>query len=136
MEALARRAMDAAVFAAELTALCASQRSLQRGQLALRALRSVREPMLYAALEEAVLRAGCECDPQVHAHSAEHADSDALIRMLALSTYAFVRAGACPLEALMVVLRAGGDSEGAGAIVMGWVNMLHADSTVARTQAA
>ncbi len=114
-----RRAIDAAVFTAELTALCARECSTPRDVLTLRALRVVRDPALYAAIERAVLRASCHCASNLQDLS------DPVTRTLALCAWAFVSAGDSALDAVLAVLREGGDSEGAGAIVGGWLGVLH-----------
>jgi hypothetical protein len=126
-----RVAIDAAVFAAELTARCAQERSAARDVLALQALRVVREPQLHAAIERAILLASGPCALDLPA------EIDPVTRTLALCTWAFVGAGDSALNAIMTVIRAGGDSEGAGAIVGGWLSVLHGlDARAAVTRAA
>lgn len=111
-------AVDAAVYTAELAAICVREPDGCRAALALEALRVVNDAGLYETLEGAVLLAHSR-----HTEPPPHAHGDA-VGTLALCTWAFVRAGDSALQAIQLVIRAGGDTDTAGAIVGGWLGAL------------
>lgn len=112
------RAVEGAMFTAELAALCVRDPHACRTELALAALSVVEDATLYEALEGAVLLARSR-----HAECPPHDPSD-VVDTLSLCTWAFVRAGDAPLRAIQLVIRAGGSTDTAGAIVGGWLGAL------------
>jgi ADP-ribosyl-[dinitrogen reductase] hydrolase len=111
-------AVEGAMFTAELAALCVREPQACRTELALRALAVVEDAALYEALEGAVLLARSR-----YAERPPH-DPSNVVDTLSLCTWAFVRAGDSPLQAIQLVIRAGGSTDTAGAIVGGWLGAL------------
>jgi len=114
-----QRALDAALFCTELTALCAREPLAARADLARQASRVVREPELRRGLEQAVSLSGW----QEAERGARH--HDALIGTLAVAVWAFVKAGHCTEAAILAAIGAGEHSGRAGALVSGWLTVLH-----------
>lgn len=120
------RAVEGALFSAELAALCASEPAADRAELALSALRVVRNRELYEALEGAVMLARS-------LHPASHAPNDGhVVRTLALCCAAFVASGASAMAGIQAAIRAGGDTDTAAAIVGCWLGALHGPETLPR----
>lgn len=107
--------LDAAMFTAELSALCTRQADEPADVKVLKALKVVREPRLYAAIERAALHALCGA----------RLDTTGLVfgsdeHMLALSVFAFVLADGSLEQALLAILQAGGSTAREGALVASW----------------
>lgn len=124
-EALARvthtdeRAVQGAVYTAELAALCVHPPTTDRVALVRHAARCVRHAELRAAIEAAVLLSD-------HPSRAGLAPNTGyVVSTLALCTWAFIREGEHALSAIHAVIRAGGDTDTAAAIVGGWLGALH-----------
>ncbi|HKO89907.1 MAG TPA: ADP-ribosylglycohydrolase family protein [Polyangiaceae bacterium] len=124
-EALARvthtdvRAVEGAVYTAELAALCARPPTRDRAELVRLAARGIREPELRAGIDAALRLSGTQ-------HHAELAPNTGyVVHTLALCTWAFIREGEHALSAIQAVIRAGGDTDTAAAIVGGWLGALH-----------
>jgi ADP-ribosylglycohydrolase len=120
------RAVDGALYVAELAALCANEPAQDRGTLALRALKVVRDRELSEAIEGAVLCAGSE-----HAGE-ERANRGYVVDTLALCTLVFVRSGHAYLSGVRAVVREGGDADTNAAIVGAWLAILHGPESVPR----
>ena len=119
------RAVEGAVYAAELTALCVRAQHEDRAQLALAALRAVDHPSLSEAIEGAVTQALIKdtCTIEQRGY---------VVDTLRLCVFAFVRHGRCPLEAMRAVIARGGDTDTASAIVGGWLGALHGEAALPR----
>jgi len=115
----AARALDGALFCAELMALCARTPDLERAQLVLRAVRVVRDGELRTRLTRAVSL------PPFQREVGTLRSSDPLLMALATAVWAFVSAGHSVESAILVTVAAGGHSGQAGALVSGWLSVLH-----------
>jgi ADP-ribosylglycohydrolase len=124
-EALARvthtdvRAVEGAVYTAELAALCACPPTQDRAELVWRAARGIRDPELRAGIDAALLLAGTRHQTGLAPNTGY------VVHTLALCTWAFIREGEHALCAIQAVIRAGGDTDTAAAIVGGWLGALH-----------
>lgn len=119
------RAVDGALFTAELAARCTLMPGVDRAELALGALHVVRDRELYEAIEGAVLMARTRHAPALR-------NTGYVVSTLALCTWAFVRAGGSTLGAIREVIQAGGDTDTAAAIVGGWLGALNGPEQLPR----
>jgi len=117
---LDERAVEGALFVAELAAACASQPpETTRAALFDTALASVGEPVLRAALLQA---------RELATQGAETAESAAslqttgyVVHSVSFAAYCFLRHGDAPLPALTEAISAGGDTDSIAAILGGWL---------------
>ncbi|MBI5622387.1 MAG: ADP-ribosylglycohydrolase family protein [Elusimicrobia bacterium] len=118
------RAVEAALFAAELAGLCASAGPRDdRLALAAKAMEVVEEPSLREALERGLALAGRDLAPAEAGK--ELGNSGYSVHTAALAACCFVRYGAEPLGAVAATIAAGGDTDTIAAIVGAWVGALH-----------
>jgi ADP-ribosylglycohydrolase len=115
------RATEAARFVAELAALAMT--TGERESLARDALRVVENEQLRNALERAIDLGVSDVD--WHAAAKEIGTSGFVIHSVPLATFAFVRFGRDPMEAMTAAVRAGGDTDSNAAIVGAWMGALH-----------
>jgi ADP-ribosylglycohydrolase len=123
------RAVDGALFVAELAAACScSATSADREALVKASILPEFAPSLRVALEQAV---------DVAASGAPTEDAAGrigtggyVLHSVAWATFAFLRAGDQPLEALRLVISGGGDTDSTGAIVGGWVGALGGEKSL------
>jgi ADP-ribosyl-[dinitrogen reductase] hydrolase len=120
------RAVQGALYVAELAALCALRPGEDRGTLALCALSVVQDSELYEAIEGAVLCAGSE-----HA-LAQRANRGYVVDSLELACFVFVRSGHAYLSGVRAAVRHGGDTDTNAAIVGGWLGILHGPEALPR----
>jgi ADP-ribosylglycohydrolase len=113
------RAVEGAVYTAELAALCACPPTRDRAELVTLAARTIREPELRAAIDGALLLSGTRHQNGLAPNTGY------VVSTLALCTWAFIREGDYALRAIQAVIRAGGDTDTAAAIVGGWLGALH-----------
>ncbi|MBI4678573.1 MAG: ADP-ribosylglycohydrolase family protein [Elusimicrobia bacterium] len=131
-EALARvthtdpRAVEAALFAAELAALCSSVGlEADRGGLVRQAMSVVKEPSLKEALEQSLELAN-KGAATASAVAALH-NTGYSVHTAALAAFCFVRHGQDPLEAVAQTISAGGDTDTIAAVVGAWAGALHGE---------
>lgn len=115
------RAVEGAVFVAELAAACAAASGKSRGALAREAARVVQEPELRAALAHAL-----------DGGSALPHNTGFVVHTLALCVRVFVQHGDSPLAGVRAAILPGGDTDTAGAIVGGWLGALHGPEAIPR----
>lgn len=111
--------VDAAMFTAELSALCMRTPGQSADALVLAALRAVREPRMYSAIERATIHA--LCGARFDATGLEPGSDE---QVLALSVFAFVSAPECVEDSLLAILKAGGSTAREGALVSSWFALL------------
>lgn len=136
-EALARvthldpRAVEGSLFAAEVAALCVhAPPSAPRASLVHEALAVVSEPSLRGAILQGVALAESDASPEGAASAL--GNTGFVIHTLGVASYAFVRAGGDPLDAIATAVAAGGDADTIAAIVGAWAGALHGDSALPR----
>jgi ADP-ribosylglycohydrolase len=118
------RAVDGALFAAELAATCCdAQPDSDRGALVARARTVIEEPELGAAVDRA--RALAERSAEVAEAAGELGTSGFVVHTVPFAAYCFIRLGASPLEAIRGAIAAGGDTDTIAAIVGAWTGTLH-----------
>ncbi|MBI5208396.1 MAG: ADP-ribosylglycohydrolase family protein [Elusimicrobia bacterium] len=121
------RAVEAALFAAEVAALCVEGGP---GDDRTAMVRTASRVITNAELAEAVTRATeLSATTTAAAKAAEIiGNTGYCVHTAAFAAYCFVRYGGDPLEALARTAGAGGDSDSIGAIVGAWVGALHGDA--------
>jgi ADP-ribosylglycohydrolase len=118
------RAVDGALFAAELAAACCyASPDADRAALVEAARRVVTEPSLAAAIARATALAVSDADPAEASRTL--GTTGFVMHTIPLATYAFVRFGDRPLNAIQRTITAGGDTDTNAAIVGAWVGTLH-----------
>ena len=121
------RAIEGAIYVAELAAACArSPADLPRHVIQREARQVVRDSQLGPALDQAQDLAGKE----VSTHEAAKicGTSGFVIHTVPFATFIFLRYGDEPLFALTEAIGAGGDTDSIGAIAGGWLGALHGAS--------
>ncbi|HEY2364811.1 MAG TPA: ADP-ribosylglycohydrolase family protein, partial [Polyangiaceae bacterium] len=111
------RATEAARFVAEVAALAMTGNP--RESLVKEALEIVHDEQLKRALERAIELALSDVDARTAA--TEIGTSGFVIHSVPLATFAFMRFGHDPIEAITAAIRAGGDTDTNAAIVGAWV---------------
>jgi ADP-ribosylglycohydrolase len=136
-EALARvthldpRAVEGSLFAAEVAALCTHvPPSAPRAALVHEALAVVSEPSLRSAILQGVALAQGDASPEDVACTL--GNTGFVIHTLGVASYALVRAGNDPLDAIVTAVAVGGDTDTSAAIVGAWTGALHGDSALPR----
>ncbi len=123
------RAVDGALFVAELTALSVGAPSDEdRGALVERALSVVREQSLAEAIASGLAKAR----DGASAREAGEAlgTSGFVVHSVPMATYAFVRFGSEPVGALTELISAGGDTDTHAAILGSWLGALHGEASL------
>ena len=118
------RAVEGALFVAELAAFCAdSGPASDRRLLVARSLPVVQE----TSLNEALLRAITSADEESTLGEAAEANgtSGFVLHSVPFAAFCFIRFGEEPLGALTQTISAGGDTDTTGAILGGWLGALH-----------
>jgi len=124
------RAVEGALYVAELAAACASARDgsgATRRDLQAIARRVVHHHQLGSALDHArdLALGGVDTDEAANALGT----SGFVVHTAAFATFVFLRAGDEPMRAILEAINAGGDTDSLGAIVGGWMgSLLGADS--------
>jgi ADP-ribosyl-[dinitrogen reductase] hydrolase len=120
------RAVEGALYVAELASLCTLSPHEDRGTLALRALCVVRNAELREAIEGAVLSAGS-------AHEAAALPNRGyVVHTLEIACFAFVRSGHSFAPGVRAAIRRGGDTDTNAAIVGAWLGILHGPEALPR----
>jgi ADP-ribosyl-[dinitrogen reductase] hydrolase len=121
------RAVEGALYVAELTACCVgSPRGSRPAARQREARRIVADPQLGEAIDRAVTLAGRGADTPEAAVAC--GTTGFVVHTLAFATYIFLRFGDDPLPALIEAVSAGGDTDSIGAILGGWLGALHGES--------
>jgi ADP-ribosyl-[dinitrogen reductase] hydrolase len=121
------RAVDGALYVAELAAGCArSTPDSTRDALVRAAILPEFTPALREALQQALDLAGSGASAQEAA--SRIGTSGYVLHSTAWATFAFLRSGDHSLNALRLVISAGGDTDSTGAIVGAWVGALHGEA--------
>lgn len=124
------RAIEGALYVAELAALCVRSPKEDRGVLALRALCVVRNAELREAIEGAVLSAStCHETPS-------RKNTGYVVHTLEIACAAFVRAGHSYMQGVAAAIRQGGDTDTNAAIVGAWLAILHGAESVPKALVA
>jgi ADP-ribosyl-[dinitrogen reductase] hydrolase len=125
------RAVEAALYVAELAAACARSPS---GTPPEACQQQARGCVTVASLGEAIDRARDLAARGASTHDAAMAcgTSGFVLHSLPLATFGFLRYGCDPLLALTEVLSAGGDTDSTGAILGGWLGALHGEAALPR----
>jgi ADP-ribosylglycohydrolase len=121
------RAVEAAVFVAELSALCGQPHDCDRAGLVVRAAACVRHSALREAIEGAVQLALFKDDALDLAH-----EGDDALETVRVCVWAFVRHGHAPLEGMCAAVSVGGATRSAAAIVGAWLGLLHGEAALPR----
>ena len=122
------RAIEGALFVAELAALCASGAGRPREERVRDAARVVSNKLLAPALQRALSLAAAEA--AVPEAAAELGTSGYVVHTTAFAAYCFMRFGDRPLEALTLAIGAGGDTDSVAAILGGWLGALHGEAAL------
>lgn len=118
------RAVEAAVYVAEVAALASSSRpEAYRLPLLESASTAVTQPELSSAIAKALVLAGM--NTPVDEAAAALGTSGYSVHTAAFASYLFARFGAEPRACLVETASAGGDSDSIGAVVGGWLGALH-----------
>jgi ADP-ribosylglycohydrolase len=120
------RAIEGARFVAEVTAL--SMTAGDRASIVRDALDVVANDPLKRALERAIELGVSDVDAREA--TTEIGTSGFVVHSVPLATFAFVRLGDSPMEAITAAVRAGGDTDTNAAIVGAWVGALHGASAL------
>jgi ADP-ribosylglycohydrolase len=120
-----RRAVEGAVYAAELCALCVgAKENVDRAALALRALAPVHCAAVRDAIDEAVHLA------TLRDEAPDLVQEGYVVDTLRACVWAFVRHGEAPLDGIRAAIALGGDTDTAAAIVGAWLGTLHGESSL------
>lgn len=120
------RAVQSALFVAELAALCSSSTPVDpRIDLVNKALSVVDEP----SLREAILRAIAVESQSLSAIAASETlgNTGFVLHTLPLAVFMFLRSGESVLPCLSLTISAGGDTDSIAAIVGAWLGALHGE---------
>lgn len=117
------RAVQGALFVAEVAAACAGGPGIGPDAAVTAARGVVTDAELGTAIDRAVALAGAETSPDVAA--AEINTSGFVIHSVPFATFCFLRYGLDSLKAITVCIEAGGDTDTNAAIVGAWVGTLH-----------
>jgi ADP-ribosyl-[dinitrogen reductase] hydrolase len=120
------RAVEGALYVAELASLCTLAPREDRGTLALRALCVVRNRELREAIEGAVLSAGSAHEPR------RLPNQGYVVHTLEIACFAFVRSGHGYAPGVRAAIRRGGDTDTNAAIVGAWLGILHGPEALPR----
>ena len=115
------RAVDGALFVAELAALCASTDSRDRRSLVTTARTVVEAPEVSAAIDAALALA----DQPLGAAVERLGNTGFVVHSVGLCAYCFLRFGDDPSSGIEACIRAGGDTDTHAAIVGGWLGALY-----------
>ncbi|HJK91535.1 MAG TPA: ADP-ribosylglycohydrolase family protein [Polyangiaceae bacterium LLY-WYZ-15_(1-7)] len=119
------RAVQAAMYVAEVSALCALEDSPNANPATLlsRARAVVEETELGAAIDQGLALADDDAPfPEV---VRSLGNTGFVIHSMGICTYCFARCGEEPITAIEAAIRAGGDTDTHAAIVGGWTGALH-----------
>lgn len=123
------RAVEAAVFVAEVSAACARSRSDDSPPALLRQAATVlAQPELMAAVDRALDLSAR--DANLEDATRTLGNSGFAVHSVGLCAFCFARFGHDPLAAVAGAIRAGGDTDTHAAIVGGWVGALHGTSWI------
>jgi len=119
------RAIQAALYVAEVSAQCVAQRPSMADRAALlsRAREAVEEPQLGAAIDRALTMT--DGNTPFEAAVKRLGNTGFVVHSMGLCTFCFLRFGGDPIGAMEAAIRAGGDTDTHAAIVGGWVGALH-----------
>ncbi|MEM1414440.1 MAG: ADP-ribosylglycohydrolase family protein [Myxococcota bacterium] len=115
------RAIQAALFVAELAALCARSSVTGRAALVMEAAKVLDHP----ELREAITNASKLAEQPLAVAVRRCGNTGFVVHTVGLCTYCFMRYGDTPLEGIEAAIRAGGDTDTHAAIVGGWLGALH-----------
>jgi ADP-ribosyl-[dinitrogen reductase] hydrolase len=121
------RAIEGALYVAELAAACASSASdADRGELHARARGVVTNQQLGQAIDRgaALARSGARTEEAAQ----ECGTSGFVVQTLAFATFVFLRHGDEPMKAPTEAIASGGDTDSIGAILGAWIGALHGES--------
>ncbi len=120
------RAVEGALYVAELAANCAVTDARDRNALVRDARTVVTHPELSRALDR-----GLALGPRPPAEAARDlGHSGFVVHTVGLCTHCFLHAGESPLEGIRAAIHAGGDTDTHAAIVGGWLGALHGASAL------
>ncbi|MDH5490883.1 MAG: ADP-ribosylglycohydrolase family protein [Myxococcales bacterium] len=120
------RAIDGALYVAELASLCATSEPGERESLVLAARGVVRDRQVLAAIDGAIGVA----DEPLGTAVAHLGNTGFVIHSVGICTYCFVRFGDDPMSGIEGCITAGGDTDSHAAIVGGWLGALHGASSL------
>jgi ADP-ribosylglycohydrolase len=123
------RAVDAALFVAEVAALCAGD-SMDRGSVR-EVVVQVQNRELRSGLEAAASLAESGAEPELAA--SELGTSGYSLHSVPFAFYCLMRFGDEPMEAIRTAIRVGGDTDSNAAIVGGWVGTLRGESALSES---
>ena len=123
------RAVDGALYVAELAALCARSDGRDRAKLVAAASDVAGDPEVRAAIDDALATVA-----QPLASAAERlGTSGFVVHSVGICTYCFLRFGDDLVSGIEGSIRAGGDTDTHAAIVGGWLGALHGTTAVPRS---
>lgn len=117
------RAVEGALFVAELAAACSRSSALQRDEAFGTALSTVSLPALQAVLSKAQMVAASSAT--IAEAAQELGTSGFIMQTLPFAAFCFLRFGDNPRVALVEAVSAGGDTDSIGAILGAWLGALH-----------
>jgi ADP-ribosyl-[dinitrogen reductase] hydrolase len=121
------RAVEAALYAAEVAAACAAgEPEADRAALCRAAAAGVAAPALREALDRAF--AAAESGETLEAAAPRLGTSGYAPHTAALTTLAFIRHGDDPLGGFVAIIAAGGDADSNAAILGAWLGALHGEA--------
>lgn len=120
------RAVDAALYVAELASVCATSEPGDRESLVSAASAVVRDRQVLAAIDGAIAVA----DAPLATAVAHLGNTGFAVHSVGLCTYCFLRFGDDPMSGIEGCIRAGGDTDSHAAIVGGWLGALHGASAL------
>ncbi|MFN3649514.1 MAG: ADP-ribosylglycohydrolase family protein [Armatimonadota bacterium] len=126
------RAVDGALFTAEVAALCARAERFDRSALTAACAALLDDPALVTATElRTALAAAIESAGQETSTAdaaARLGTSGYVVHTVSFALFCLLRHGADPLNAVVETVNAGGDTDSIGAVVGAWVGALHGEA--------
>jgi ADP-ribosylglycohydrolase len=121
------RAVEGALYVAEMAAACSGSAPGTRPEAC---QELARRCVTVAALGEAIDRARDLALRGINTRDASETcgTSGFVVHSVSFATYAFLRYGSDPFQALTEVISAGGDTDSTGAILGGWLGALHGEA--------
>ncbi len=117
------RAVEGALFVAELAALCTKSSALEREDAFRTALATVSLPSLHEVLSKALVVASSNATITVA--SQQLGTSGFIMQTLPFASFCFLRFGDNPRGAIIEAVSAGGDTDSIAAILGAWLGCLH-----------